>query len=68
MKLDTEARVARLSTKEEVEFGSALIATGANVRRLQADGSDLDGIHYLRAFGNADAHPRRRSWRPAAWC
>jgi 3-phenylpropionate/trans-cinnamate dioxygenase ferredoxin reductase subunit len=25
------------------------------VRRLRVDGSDLDGIHYLRAFGNADA-------------
>jgi 3-phenylpropionate/trans-cinnamate dioxygenase ferredoxin reductase subunit len=47
--------VAKLSTKEEVEFGTALIATGANVRRLRVDGSDLDGIHYLRAFGNADA-------------
>ena len=55
MKLDTDARVARLSTKEEVSFGSALIATGAMVRRLRVDGSDLDGIHYLRTFGNADA-------------
>jgi 3-phenylpropionate/trans-cinnamate dioxygenase ferredoxin reductase component len=55
MKLDTEARLARLSSKEEVSFGSALIATGAMVRRLRVDGSDLDGIHYLRAFGNADA-------------
>jgi 3-phenylpropionate/trans-cinnamate dioxygenase ferredoxin reductase subunit len=55
MKLDTAARVARLSTKEEVSFDSALIATGANVRRLRAEGADLDGIHYLRAFGNADA-------------
>ena len=56
MKLDTLERVARLSTKEEVSFGSALVATGANVRRLRADGAaDLDGIHYLRAFGNADA-------------
>jgi 3-phenylpropionate/trans-cinnamate dioxygenase ferredoxin reductase subunit len=55
MKLDTEARVAKLSSKEEVSFGSALIATGAMVRRLKVDGSDLDGIHYLRTFGNADA-------------
>jgi 3-phenylpropionate/trans-cinnamate dioxygenase ferredoxin reductase subunit len=55
MKLDTDARVARLSTKEEVSYGAALIATGANVRRLRVDGSDHDGIHYLRAFGNADA-------------
>jgi 3-phenylpropionate/trans-cinnamate dioxygenase ferredoxin reductase subunit len=55
MKLDVDARVAKLSSREDVEFGQALIATGANVRRLRADGSDLDGIHYLRAFGNADA-------------
>jgi 3-phenylpropionate/trans-cinnamate dioxygenase ferredoxin reductase subunit len=55
MKLDAAERVATLSTKEEIEFGTALLATGANVRRLRADGSDLEGIHYLRAFGNADA-------------
>lgn len=55
MKLDTDARVAKLSSKEEVEFGAALIATGAMVQRLRVDGADLDGIHYLRAFGNADA-------------
>ena len=55
MKLDPEARVARLSTKEEIEFGNALLATGANVRRLRVDGSQLDGIHYLRAFGNSVA-------------
>ncbi len=55
MKLDTGERVAKLSNKEEVGFGKALIATGANVRRLRVDGSDLDGVHYLRAFANADA-------------
>ena len=36
-------------------FDKALLATGANVRRLRVDGSDVDGIHYLRAFGNSDA-------------
>jgi 3-phenylpropionate/trans-cinnamate dioxygenase ferredoxin reductase subunit len=56
MKLDTRERVVKLSSKEEVSFGSTLIATGANVRRLKVEGAaDLDGIHYLRAFGNADA-------------
>jgi 3-phenylpropionate/trans-cinnamate dioxygenase ferredoxin reductase component len=30
-----------------------LLATGANVRRLRVDGGDLEGIHYLRALGNA---------------
>src|SRR4051812_36271220 len=55
MKLDAEAKVATLSDKEEVSFGSALLATGSNVRRLRVDGCDLDGIHYLRAFGNSEA-------------
>ena len=55
MKLDAGERVAKLSSKDEVRFGTALLATGANVRRLRAEGSDLEGIHYLRAFANSDA-------------
>src|SRR6202035_767846 len=46
---------AKLSTKNEVEFDRALIATGANVRRLNVDGCALEQIHYLRTLGNADA-------------
>jgi 3-phenylpropionate/trans-cinnamate dioxygenase ferredoxin reductase subunit len=53
--LDPAARTAKLSTKEELEFGQALLATGANVRRLNVPGCELDGIHYLRTLGNADA-------------
>jgi 3-phenylpropionate/trans-cinnamate dioxygenase ferredoxin reductase component len=53
--LDVETRTAKLSSKEEVEFGKALIATGANVRRLNVDGCELEQIHYLRTLGNADA-------------
>jgi 3-phenylpropionate/trans-cinnamate dioxygenase ferredoxin reductase subunit len=55
MRLDPTARVATLATKEEVSFGQALLATGANVRRLRVDGATLDGIHHLRALGNADS-------------
>jgi 3-phenylpropionate/trans-cinnamate dioxygenase ferredoxin reductase subunit len=55
MKLDTTERTATLSTKEVVGYGVALVATGANVRRLRLEGGQLDGIHYLRALGNADA-------------
>ena len=53
--LDLGARTAKLSTKEELEFGQALLATGANVRRLNVPGCELEGIHYLRTLGNADA-------------
>jgi 3-phenylpropionate/trans-cinnamate dioxygenase ferredoxin reductase subunit len=54
-KLDAERRVATLSTREEVSFSKALLATGANVRRLPVEGSELDGIHYLRTLGTADS-------------
>ncbi len=53
--LDPQARTATLSTRDVVTFDKALLATGANVRRLNVDGCDLDGIHYLRTLGNADA-------------
>src|ERR1700730_2382205 len=53
--LDLQERTVKLSSKEEIEFGKALIATGANVRRLNVDGCDLEQIHYLRTLGNADA-------------
>jgi len=54
MSLDPEARTAKLG-KAEVAFGQALVATGAMIRRLQADGVQRDGIHYLRTLGTADA-------------
>jgi 3-phenylpropionate/trans-cinnamate dioxygenase ferredoxin reductase component len=53
--LDLDTRTAKLSSKEEIEFDKALIATGANVRRLNVEGCELDQIHYLRTLGNADA-------------
>jgi 3-phenylpropionate/trans-cinnamate dioxygenase ferredoxin reductase subunit len=53
--LDAQARTVKLSDKQEVGFGKALIATGANVRRLNVPGCELEQIHYLRTLGNADA-------------
>jgi 3-phenylpropionate/trans-cinnamate dioxygenase ferredoxin reductase subunit len=55
MKLDVAERTVKLSNKEEVGFAKALVATGANVRRLNVEGAELEGIHYLRTFGNSDA-------------
>jgi 3-phenylpropionate/trans-cinnamate dioxygenase ferredoxin reductase component len=52
---DAVARTAKLSNKEEITFEKALLATGANVRRLNVDGCHLEQIHYLRTLGNADA-------------
>jgi 3-phenylpropionate/trans-cinnamate dioxygenase ferredoxin reductase subunit len=55
MSLDAGERVAKLQGGDEVAFEKALIATGANVNILRVEGAELEGIHYLRAFGNADA-------------
>ena len=53
--LDAGARTATLSSKEEVAFERALVATGANVRRLNVPGCDLEHIYYLRTLGNSDS-------------
>ena len=55
MSLDPAARTAKLQGGEEVAFGQALLATGAMVNILRVEGAGNEGVHYLRAFGNADA-------------
>ncbi len=53
--IDTEARTVKLQGGDELGYGSALLATGSLVNRLRVDGSDLDGLHYVRALGNAES-------------
>jgi 3-phenylpropionate/trans-cinnamate dioxygenase ferredoxin reductase subunit len=55
LKLDLQARTAELSDKTSVGFQKALLATGANVRRLNVPGAELEGLYYLRTFANSDA-------------
>jgi 3-phenylpropionate/trans-cinnamate dioxygenase ferredoxin reductase component len=55
MGLDLRERTAKLQGGEEVGFEKALVATGANVNILRVDGAELEGIHYLRVFGNSDS-------------
>ncbi len=55
MALDPAARTAKLQGGEEVRFAKALVATGAMVNILRVEGAELEGVHYLRAFGNSDA-------------
>jgi len=53
--LDATARTLGLSNGQEVSFEKLLIATGANVRRMNVPGSELEGIFYLRTLANSDA-------------
>jgi 3-phenylpropionate/trans-cinnamate dioxygenase ferredoxin reductase subunit len=55
LKLDLGRRVVTLSDRSELAFEKLLLATGANVKRLNVEGAELDGIHYLRTFSNSDA-------------
>jgi 3-phenylpropionate/trans-cinnamate dioxygenase ferredoxin reductase subunit len=53
--LNVEDRRAKLSNGDEVSFDKTLLATGANVNRLNVPGCELEGIHYLRTLHNSDA-------------
>jgi 3-phenylpropionate/trans-cinnamate dioxygenase ferredoxin reductase subunit len=53
--LDASAKIATLANRKQLSFGKALLATGANVHRLPVAGDALEGIHYLRTLGNAEA-------------
>ncbi len=55
LSLDPGSRTAKVQGGEEVAFGKALLGTGAMVNILRVEGAENEGIHYLRAFGNADA-------------
>jgi 3-phenylpropionate/trans-cinnamate dioxygenase ferredoxin reductase component len=55
MSLDPAQRTAKLQGGDQLSFERALLATGANVNILRLEGAELEGIHYLRAFGNSDA-------------
>lgn len=46
-------RQLTLSDGTQIAFERLLIATGSKLRRLDLPGSDLEGINYLREFGDA---------------
>jgi len=46
--LDVLGRRVELAGGDSITFDTAILATGAAPRRLDAPGSDLEGVHYLR--------------------
>jgi 3-phenylpropionate/trans-cinnamate dioxygenase ferredoxin reductase subunit len=64
LRLDRQAREARLSNGEAVHYDRLLLCTGAAARRLTCPGADLAGVHYLR--GMADAPGIRAGLQPGA--
>ena len=53
--LDVAARELTLDDGERIPYDSLLLATGAEPRRLEIPGADLDGVRYLRSVTNSDA-------------
>ena len=53
--LDTSARELTLDDGERIRYDTLLLATGAEPRRLELPGADLDGVRYLRSVTNSDA-------------
>jgi 3-phenylpropionate/trans-cinnamate dioxygenase ferredoxin reductase subunit len=48
-------KIITLSDGSTLAYDRSLIATGAHVRRLDAPGSDLPGLHYLRSLRDCAA-------------
>ncbi|MGB6571677.1 MAG: FAD-dependent oxidoreductase [Trebonia sp.] len=53
--VDPAAHTVTLDSGAEISYEKVLIATGGRNRRIEADGADLPGIHYLRTVAQCDA-------------
>jgi 3-phenylpropionate/trans-cinnamate dioxygenase ferredoxin reductase component len=53
--IDTGASTVELEGGERIEYERLLLATGAEPRRLNVPGSELDGVLYLRELVDSDA-------------
>src|ERR1700733_8002512 len=56
--VDPAAHTVTLDSGAEIRYEKVLIATGGRNRRIDADGADLPGIHYLRTVAECDAIKR----------
>jgi NADPH-dependent 2,4-dienoyl-CoA reductase/sulfur reductase-like enzyme len=53
--LDLRGQTATLSTGETLTYEKLLLATGAQLIKLNVPGSDLEGLYYLREIPDSDA-------------
>jgi 3-phenylpropionate/trans-cinnamate dioxygenase ferredoxin reductase subunit len=53
--IDPAAGRATLRGGQELSFQKLLLTTGAEPRKLQVPGAELDGVHYLRTIADSEA-------------
>jgi NADPH-dependent 2,4-dienoyl-CoA reductase/sulfur reductase-like enzyme len=53
--IDRSGHQVELATGERYRYDRLLLATGASPRRLEAPGSELAGVYYLRTLDDSDA-------------
>ena len=56
--IDAKAQTIACSDGQELAYDKLLLATGARPRRLDAPGSQLPGVYYLRTVADVDAIKR----------
>ena len=53
--LDREAKCVQTDAGETIDYDKLVLALGSRVRRLRVDGTDLEGVHYLRSIEDVTA-------------
>lgn len=51
--LDTKAKTIRTQSNQTFEYGTLLLATGAQPRRITVEGADPSRVFYLRSFADS---------------
>jgi NADPH-dependent 2,4-dienoyl-CoA reductase/sulfur reductase-like enzyme len=54
-KVDASSKSLQTSSGEQLGFENLLIATGAQPRKLDCPGKDLEGIYYLRSMSDSES-------------
>lgn len=54
-KVDASSKSLQTSSGEQLGFENLLIATGAQPRKLDCPGKDLDGVFYLRSMSDSES-------------
>ena len=57
--IDRDKKAVRLSDGRKLEYDVLVLATGSSVRRSSVEGSELNGVHYLRNIQESLAIARR---------